>query len=352
MRKMVITCAVCGAETTKEHNPNLPVTPMEIAESTCHAYKAGASIVHLHVRDKNGKATMDVDIFSETIKLIREKCDIVVEVTTGGGVGMSDEERMQVLELKPEMASLDCGTVNFGDEFIVNTLPSMKAYAKKMQEYRIRPTLECFDLSHIYAAETLIKELDEDFLEYLGTNPLTDAIDIFLEGDYVEMAFLETFKTRLADENIVHEILIDEDLAEQVYSNLQRISLFLLFGVALLTVISFFLINSSIQLAIYSRRFIIKTMQLVGATRGFIRSPFLRTGSLHGVLGAIFATSLLYLSLYYINIWIPELEIHQQWNFLALVPVGLLMIGIGISWICTYFAVRKYLNLKTDDLYY
>ncbi len=202
------------------------------------------------------------------------------------------------------------------------------------------------------AAETLIKELDEDFLEYLGTNPLTDAIDIFLEGDYVEMAFLETFKTRLADENIVHEILIDEDLAEQVYSNLQRISLFLLLGVALLTVISFFLINSSIQLAIYSRRFIIKTMQLVGATRGFIRSPFLRTGSLHGVLGAIFATSLLYLSLYYINIWIPELEIHQQWNFLALVPVGLLMIGIGISWICTYFAVRKYLNLKTDDLYY
>lgn len=202
------------------------------------------------------------------------------------------------------------------------------------------------------AAETLIKELDEDFLEYLGTNPLTDAIDIFLEGDYVEMAFLETFKTRLADENIVHEILIDEDLAEQVYSNLQRISLFLLLGVALLTVISFFLINSSIQLAIYSRRFIIKTMQLVGATRGFIRMPFLRTGSLHGVLGAIFATSLLYLSLYYINIWIPELEIHQQWNFLALVPVGLLMIGIGISWICTYFAVRKYLNLKTDDLYY
>lgn len=202
------------------------------------------------------------------------------------------------------------------------------------------------------AAETLIEELDEDFLEYLGTNPLTDAIDIFLEGDYVEMAFLETFKARLADENIVHEILIDEDLAEQVYSNLQRISLFLLLGVALLTVISFFLINSSIQLAIYSRRFIIKTMQLVGATRGFIRMPFLRTGSLHGVLGAIFATSLLYLSLYYINMWIPELEIHQQWNFLALVPVGLLVIGIGISWICTYFAVRKYLNLKTDDLYY
>jgi 3-keto-5-aminohexanoate cleavage enzyme len=158
MNKMVITCAICGAETTKEHNPNLPVTPQELAQSTYEAYKAGASIVHLHVRDKEGKATMDVAIFEEAIKLIREKCDIVIEVTTGGGVGMSDEERMQVLELKPEMASLDCGTVNFGDEFIVNTLPSMRNYAKKMKEYGVRPTLECFDLSHIYAAEVLIKE--------------------------------------------------------------------------------------------------------------------------------------------------------------------------------------------------
>ena len=156
--KMVITCAICGAETTREHNPNLPLTPAELAQATYDAYKAGASIVHLHVRDKEGNATMDVSIFEETIKLIREKCDIVIEVTTGGGVGMSDEERMQVLELKPEMASLDCGTVNFGDEFIVNTLPSMRKYAQKMKEYGVRPTLECFDLSHIYAAEVLIKE--------------------------------------------------------------------------------------------------------------------------------------------------------------------------------------------------
>jgi cell division transport system permease protein len=202
------------------------------------------------------------------------------------------------------------------------------------------------------AAKILIDELDENFLEHLGTNPLTDAIDIRLDGEYVEMGFLETLKTELQDDKVVQEILIDEDLAEKVYANLQRISLFLLAAAGLLTIISFFLINSSIQLAIYSRRFIIKTMQLVGATRSFIRRPFLRTGSLHGVLGALIATALLYLALYYLNIWIPELELHKQWTFLGVIPIGLVVLGVFISWICTFFAVRKYLNLKTDDLYY
>ena len=158
MNKMIITAAICGAETTKEHNLNLPVTPQEIAESTYNCFLEGASICHLHVRDKNGLATMDIDIFKEAIALIREKCDIVIEVTTGGGVGMSDEERLNVVSLRPEMASLDCGTVNFGDDYIINTLPSMRKFAKEMLKYDIRPTLECFDLSHVYSANMLVKE--------------------------------------------------------------------------------------------------------------------------------------------------------------------------------------------------
>lgn len=158
MGKMIITCAVCGAETSKQDNPALPISPEEIAESTYEAYQAGASIAHLHVRDEHGAPTQDLAIFEKTIGLIREKCDIVIETTTGGAVGMSDDERMQPLELRPEMASLDCGTVNFGDEYIVNTLPSMRRYAKKMKAYGIRPTLECFDLSHIYAASVIIDE--------------------------------------------------------------------------------------------------------------------------------------------------------------------------------------------------
>lgn len=161
-QKMVITAAICGAETTREHNPNLPITPEELAEDAYNCYKAGAAIVHLHVRDENGNATMNTDIFSKTMKLIKDKCDVIIEVTTGGAVGDSDEERMKVLELKPEMASLDCGTVNFGDEYIENTLPTMRNFAKRMKEYNIRPTLEIFDLGHIYNAERLIKE---DLLE-------------------------------------------------------------------------------------------------------------------------------------------------------------------------------------------
>jgi len=158
MDKVVITCAVCGAETTREHNPNLPLTPAELAQASYDAYLAGASIIHLHVRDKAGNATQDLEIFKEAIKLIKEKCDVVIEITTGGAAWMTAEERMQVIQLAPEMASLDCGTVNFGDEHIVNTLPDMRKFAIEMKKYGVRPTLECFDISHVDASHILIKE--------------------------------------------------------------------------------------------------------------------------------------------------------------------------------------------------
>ncbi|MBU3917190.1 3-keto-5-aminohexanoate cleavage protein, partial [bacterium] len=126
MYKAIITCAVTGAETTKRDNPNLPVSPTEIADAAHEAFQAGASILHLHVRDKDGLPTQNLEIFRETIDLIRKKCDIVIEVTTGGAVGMTLEERLQPLMLNPEMASLDCGSVNFGDDYLVNTLPMMR----------------------------------------------------------------------------------------------------------------------------------------------------------------------------------------------------------------------------------
>lgn len=156
--KTVITCAITGAETTKQDNPNLPVTPDEIATSAYEAYLAGASIIHLHVRDENGLATQNTSIFKETVEKIRRKCDVIIEFTTGGAVGMSLEERLQPLQLKPDMASLDCGTINFGEEYIVNTLPMMRETASLMAAQGIRPTLECFDLSHIEASLVLIKE--------------------------------------------------------------------------------------------------------------------------------------------------------------------------------------------------
>jgi 3-keto-5-aminohexanoate cleavage enzyme len=154
---IAITSAVTGAETTRAQNPALPVTPAEIADAACEARRAGAAIVHLHVRDDQGRPTQDAAVFKEAMALIREKCDIVIEVTTGGAAGMSAEERLQPVALDPEMASLDCGTVNFGEEHIVNTLPMMRRFASKMRARGIRPTLECFDLSHIDAAWGLVE---------------------------------------------------------------------------------------------------------------------------------------------------------------------------------------------------
>jgi len=159
LEKMVITCAVCGAETTRKDNPNLPIMPEEIAQASFDAYKAGAAIIHLHVRKKDGTPTQDPAIFNETIALIKKKCNVIVEITTGGAVGMTDDERLQVIEkIKPEMASLDCGSMNFGTDYILNTLPTMRRFAKEMKKYNVHPTLECFDFSHVYASHILIKE--------------------------------------------------------------------------------------------------------------------------------------------------------------------------------------------------
>lgn len=158
MYDMVITCAVSGAETTRKDNPRLPVTPVEIADAAAEACAAGASILHLHVRDRAGQPTQDVETFSRTIELIRARCDIVIEVTTGGAVGMTLDQRMAPLALKPEMASLDCGTMNFAEEYILNTLPMLRRCAGEMKSLGIRPTLECFDLSHVDASKLLIEE--------------------------------------------------------------------------------------------------------------------------------------------------------------------------------------------------
>jgi len=156
--KLIITCAITGAETTKEMNPALPITPEEIAQGAFEAYEAGASVLHLHVRQEDGTPTQDVAVFKKAMDLIRAKCDIVIETTTGGAAWMTPEERLQPVTLNPEMASLDCGTVNFGDEYIVNTLPIMRQFAQAMLDHGVRPTLECFDLGHVYASHILIKE--------------------------------------------------------------------------------------------------------------------------------------------------------------------------------------------------
>lgn len=147
MGKLIITAAICGAEVTKEHNPAVPYTVEEIAREAESAYKAGASIIHLHVREDDGTPTQSKARFKECIDAIRERCpDVIIQPSTGGAVGMTDEERLQPTELFPEMATLDCGTLNFGgDEIFVNTENTIINFAKIMNERNIKPEIEVFD---------------------------------------------------------------------------------------------------------------------------------------------------------------------------------------------------------------
>lgn len=158
MEKLIITCALTGAEVTKDQNPAIPYTPEEMAQSAFEAYSAGASILHLHVRQEDGTPTQSRDRFRENIEAIRRRCpDAIIQVSTGGAVGMSDEERLQPVELYPEMATLDAGTLNFGDEIFVNSWPSLLNFSKKMKEFNVKPEIEVFDRGMIENAVRLHK---------------------------------------------------------------------------------------------------------------------------------------------------------------------------------------------------
>lgn len=159
MKKLIITAAVCGAEVTRKQTPYIPLTPEEISDEACAAREAGASIIHVHVRDENGNPTQDVKIFKRTVDLIRAKCpDVIIQVSTGGAVGMSAEERLQSIYANPEMATLDVGTTNFGNDIFVNDMPLIRHFAKKMNEMHIMPEFECFEIGHIYNALRVVKE--------------------------------------------------------------------------------------------------------------------------------------------------------------------------------------------------
>ncbi len=160
MSKVIITAAVCGAEVTREIQPGLPVTAEELAQESKRCVEAGAAIIHLHVRKPDGSPTQDKTIFKEAIDAIKSTCSPtpIIQPSTGGAVGMSAEERLQPVELIPEMATLDCGTVNFGDEIFVNDMPLMREFARRMDKLSVLPELECFDISHVLSANRLFDE--------------------------------------------------------------------------------------------------------------------------------------------------------------------------------------------------
>ncbi|MDD3126929.1 MAG: 3-keto-5-aminohexanoate cleavage protein [Candidatus Izemoplasmatales bacterium] len=158
--KLIITCAMTGAEVTKEGNPAVPYTVNEMVVSACEAVKAGASVLHIHARRDDGTPVQDAKRFAEILSAIRKECPkVILQVSTGGAVGMSRDERLGPLTLNPEMATLDCGTLNFGgDDIFVNTENDIIYFAKVMQAKQVAYELECFEKGHVDTVLRLVKK--------------------------------------------------------------------------------------------------------------------------------------------------------------------------------------------------
>lgn len=202
------------------------------------------------------------------------------------------------------------------------------------------------------AAALHSEEIGEDFMEFLGENPLKNSIDVQLNASYVSPAQIDSIALDLAGRPFVEEISYDRPTIALLSENTRRIGLGILIASGVFTIIAVLLINSSIRLSIYSKRFIIKTMQMVGATKSFIRRPFIWTNVKLGVLGALLALLSLYGLLYYLNGNFPELGLMDDLQELAMVFGGVFLLGVLIASVSTFFATQRFLNLRTDDLYY
>jgi len=202
------------------------------------------------------------------------------------------------------------------------------------------------------AAELMKAETGETFTDFLGFNPLKNSIDIHLKADYVTNEKIAEIVSDMSEKSFVDDVSYDEDLVQLMNNNVKRISLWILIISGVFTIIAMLLINSSIRLAVYSKRFIIKTMQMVGATKRFIRRPFVWKNIQLGVFGALLALAGMAVVLYYINGTFPELQLLENRLLLIGLFVGVFILGVFITWISTFIATQRFLNLKTDRLYY
>lgn len=202
------------------------------------------------------------------------------------------------------------------------------------------------------AAKKHSEEIGEDFEEFLGYNPLKNSIDINLNSDFVSPEQMEEIVAELTAKSYIDEVTYDRPLVDLLDDNIRKISIWVLVASAIFTFIAVLLINSSIRLSIYSKRFIIKTMQMVGATKTFIRRPFIWTNIKLGMIGAGVAIVALIATLFYAESTFPEMAVLDDYAVLGIIFVGVFLLGILIAFLSTYFAAQRFLNLRTDELYY
>ena len=201
------------------------------------------------------------------------------------------------------------------------------------------------------AAKVHTEIIGEDFMTFLGANPLQNSFDIHLKADFIDAKNIRRIENKLRENPMVSDIVYDKQLVNLVNDNIKKVSFWILIISGFLTLVAVLLINSSMRLSIHSNRFIIKTMQMVGATKSFIRKPFIWKSIKLGMIGSVLAVLALIGTLIYLNTSFPNLGILDDQLMIALVLLGVVAVVILISWISTYFATQRFLNLRTDDLY-
>ena len=235
----------------------------------------------------------------------------------------------------------------------------LKDDAKDVEIKQLEKTLALADytkstqfVSKEEAAEEHSKEIGENFMDFLGYNPLQNSIDVYLKADFVDAAQVKEIADNLLAKDFVEEVNYDQPLISLLNDNIKKISLWVMIISGVFTLIAVLLINSAIRLSVYSKRFTIKTMQMVGATKGFIRRPFIWLSMKLGMVGAVIALAGMAAVLYYLNQTFPELELLADPVILAILFVGVFLASVLITWFSTFLATQRFLNLRTDELYY
>ncbi|MDA8807584.1 permease-like cell division protein FtsX [Flavobacteriaceae bacterium] len=234
----------------------------------------------------------------------------------------------------------------------------LKNNAKKIETEQLIKKLNLKDytnsisyISKERGAEMLINEIGEDFIEFYGTNPLLNSIDVFLKSEFVTTIVFDEITNELNNTNFIDEIIFDAPLISLINDNINKIKYWIL-GIALFFLsISIVVINSSIRLSIYSNRINIKTMQMVGATRRFIRKPFINTHVKLGLIGSVIAAIMLSLSLYYIQNYFEYFNFESEIPLIVSMFVAISVFSVIITYLCTYFATQKFLKIKIEQLY-
>jgi len=235
----------------------------------------------------------------------------------------------------------------------------LKDSAKEVEITQLKQSLALaeYTKSAVYiskeqAAEEHSATIGENFMEFLGYNPLQNSIDVYLLADYVSPETLEEINAELSSKDFVDEVIYDKPLIALLNDNVKKISFWVLVISGVFLFIAFLLINSSIRLSVYAKRFTIKTMQMVGATKHFIRRPFIWRSIKLGVIGAIVAMIGMAFVLYYLNKSFEELNLMGDTLMLGALFLFIFVMGTLIAWISTFFATQRFLNLRTDELYY